>query len=1031
MNHTIPVNLEYGHQTMYTTTPGIFDPDAMAAEAKLRHISQAILNSNASNIENVLAMHDYVVKNTTYTGDTGGGMYYLLLKHGTYCSGYSTTFQTLTSMEGMDGTWIGGAGHAWNLVCVDGDYYHLDATWDDNFDTSYYYEYFLLSDSEIESLRSGPEFDWTNPLSGCYLNGITCTSTRFDFLREMLDRYTSTNRDKITIDSNYIYYCLLVGDKYLVKVPIDGGDSTILSADSCGNVRVDGDNIIFLNNSDGIYYSIHKDGTGKQVVDWLFPVSSAPDQCANIFPVDSIIQITFNENISISAPESIILTDTMGRTVSATCSAEGNVLSVKPDHDLLSYEEYSLLIPADSLVGEGGAALKADYNLYFSSAENPNDLAEPTVDHAGGQYTSDINVSISAGNADIHYTLDSTSPTIDSPKFTVPIDISNNTVLRYFAIDSNGNQSKVYTQVYILISKSYTVYFNSQGGSAVSDITVQGASTIKAPSVPTRDDYSFGGWYKDADCTDGNLWDFDNNSVTNNLTLYAKWTANTYIVHFNDSDYGTQNADISVTYDSPYGTLPSPSRTGYIVSWYTGPSGTGTLITGSTVAKTANDQTLYAKWTANTYTVHFSDTVGGTQSNDITMTYDSPYGTLPSPSRTGYIVSWYTGPSGTGTLITGSTVVKTANDQTLYAKWTPITYTVQYNINGGDSGTMESSSFTYNVPSPLSLNGFTRTDYTFAGWATSAGGPTIYTDGQSVKNLTAKNDATITLYAIWSAETPGANLLGIALSAGSLSPAFSQKTTNYTIGLGELDTDVMVTPVKVYDGATMTINGIAESSADISVANGKSAVVTIKVSYGKLSKTYKLMVKRPKSTDDNLSSLTVGTLLTGFDSSVMQYNVTLPEDMAKITVSAVAKSSLAKVTPPSKTYSLKNNQKITVSVKVRAQSGATKNYKITIYRLPSTNADLAYIKTSSKLCPLTPTFDAGTTSGYSVTLPANVSSMTISWKASSTLAHVTVNGKACTSKKITLQSGQNITLTIVVMSQAGVPKQYTINISRN
>ena len=77
------------------------------------------------------------------------------------------------------------------------------------------------------------------------------------------------------------------------------------------------------------------------------------------------------------------------------------------------------------------------------------------------------------------------------------------------------------------------------------------------------------------------------------------------------------------------------------------------------------------------------------------------------------------------------------------------TYTVVYNANGG-SGTMSNSTHTYGVAKALNANKFTRTGYTFLGWATSSTATkATYTDKQSVKNLTSTDGGKVTLYAVW------------------------------------------------------------------------------------------------------------------------------------------------------------------------------------------------------------------------------------------------------------------------------------------
>lgn len=66
-------------------------------------------------------------------------------------------------------------------------------------------------------------------------------------------------------------------------------------------------------------------------------------------------------------------------------------------------------------------------------------------------------------------------------------------------------------------------------GSAIAKLTdVTAGSTISAPSAPSATGYTFGGWFKEPACT--NEWDFDNDVVNETMTLYAKWTANTYTI---------------------------------------------------------------------------------------------------------------------------------------------------------------------------------------------------------------------------------------------------------------------------------------------------------------------------------------------------------------------------------------------------------------------------------------------------------------------------------------------------------------------
>jgi len=72
---------------------------------------------------------------------------------------------------------------------------------------------------------------------------------------------------------------------------------------------------------------------------------------------------------------------------------------------------------------------------------------------------------------------------------------------------------------------TYTVSFDSRGGSSVASSTGRApGSVITAPASPSRTGYSFGGWYKETSCV--NAWNFSVDTVTANITLYAKWTYN-------------------------------------------------------------------------------------------------------------------------------------------------------------------------------------------------------------------------------------------------------------------------------------------------------------------------------------------------------------------------------------------------------------------------------------------------------------------------------------------------------------------------
>ena len=135
--------------------------------------------------------------------------------------------------------------------------------------------------------------------------------------------------------------------------------------------------------------------------------------------------------------------------------------------------------------------------------------------------------------------------------------------------------------------------------------------------------------------------------------------------------------------------------------------------------------------------------------------------TITATPTTGYSFSKWTATSGASSItIANANAASTtvtfkdyANDATVTASFKPNTYTVQFDGNGSTSGSMSNQSFTYDAAKNLTANAFSKTGYTFAGWATSEDGDAVYADKQSVSNLTNVNNGTVTLYAKWTLNT--------------------------------------------------------------------------------------------------------------------------------------------------------------------------------------------------------------------------------------------------------------------------------------
>jgi uncharacterized repeat protein (TIGR02543 family) len=279
----------------------------------------------------------------------------------------------------------------------------------------------------------------------------------------------------------------------------------------------------------------------------------------------------------------------------------------------------------------------------------------------------------------------------------------------------------------------YTVSFNSNGGSAVASQTVGYSSTATQPTAPTKAGYGFSGWYSDSLLT--SAFSFST-SITAAITLYAKWTVNTYTVSFN-SNGGSTVANQTIAHNSTVILpTPAPTRTGYGFSgWYS--DSLLTMAFSSSTPITAAI-TLYAKWTITSYTVSFNSNGGNTVGSQ-TIAYNST-ATLPTPAPTkaGYGFSGWYSDSLLTTAFGFSTPITTAI--TLYAKWTINTYTVTFNTNGGSAVANETIVYNFTAIQPTSAP--TKFANTFSGW---------YSDSlfASAFNFSIPITGATTLYAKW------------------------------------------------------------------------------------------------------------------------------------------------------------------------------------------------------------------------------------------------------------------------------------------
>ena len=363
-------------------------------------------------------------------------------------------------------------------------------------------------------------------------------------------------------------------------------------------------------------------------------------------------------------------------------------------------------------------------------------------------------------NHDVALTLSSTVPTRTGYTFQNwnTKDDGTGTTYKSGAQYTANAAATLYAQ---WTANTYTITYKDQGGANFSGTHASGnptkhtygtATTLK---TATKTGYTFGGWFTNSACTGNAVTSLGATAYTANITLYAKWTVITYTITYNANNGSGAPAAQTKTYGETL-TLSStvPTRTGYtFTGWNTASNGSGTAYASGASYTVNVAATLYAQWTANTYTITYKDqgnvAFSGTHASGYPTTHT--YGTattLKTASKTGYTFGgWFTNSSCTGNAVTSLDATAYTANITLYAKWTVITYTITYNANNG-SGAPAAQTKTYGETLTLSSTVPTRTGYTFTGWNTASNGSgTAYASGAS---YTA--NAAATLYAQWKAD---------------------------------------------------------------------------------------------------------------------------------------------------------------------------------------------------------------------------------------------------------------------------------------
>ncbi|MFJ7669388.1 transglutaminase domain-containing protein [Lysinibacillus sp. NPDC097195] len=258
-------------QQSYLMTP----EQAAYVEMNAQEIVASIEKNARTDVEKIKAVNDYIVANTAYTEQTKSSphsAYTVLAEHGGVCQGYALLAHTLLQKLGFETQYIvgyvGQEGHAWNLVKLDGQWYHLDTTWNDPVPDrkgAVRYQYFLVDDRTMARDHTWIANDYPKATSTLYSyyqdidfpaqvgNQIFYSSISDDNKLYVLDittgkaqRVTKTRAQYIVYADGWLYFSNYSHGAYLTKIRPDGSGEQLLNREDTKDLIVKDGYLYFM-----------------------------------------------------------------------------------------------------------------------------------------------------------------------------------------------------------------------------------------------------------------------------------------------------------------------------------------------------------------------------------------------------------------------------------------------------------------------------------------------------------------------------------------------------------------------------------------------------------------------------------------------------------------------------------------------------------------------------------------------------------------------------------------------------------------
>lgn len=321
------INIDFQGFTYHTTRE-----QEDFVDQEIKRIADELMETNQTDFEKVKAVNDWIVNNTKYREDTQASPHaaYSLLAHGEgVCQAYALTANRLFDEMGIESVYVTGIAwtrgpeidpidHAWNLVKLDGEWYHLDTTWNDPVHQSgidvLSYGYFLKSDAAM-SVDHAIDNRITYP---------EATSNKYQAMWDITNAYE---------DNNFIYYSNHSDKPYnIYKFDLSSLESSVFLNENAPYIAGYDGWIYFADYSKGGYiYRVGTDGTGPSLLNKTYS--------ADLFIRPPYLYFHSQEDgqwkiVDLDNPEGNLLSLNRIKNISLTVDGEVSELEAKADGDV-------------------------------------------------------------------------------------------------------------------------------------------------------------------------------------------------------------------------------------------------------------------------------------------------------------------------------------------------------------------------------------------------------------------------------------------------------------------------------------------------------------------------------------------------------------------------------------------------------------------------------------------------------------------------------------------------------------------------